>query len=122
MSEGITQAYRLSPQQKHLWLLQQHAPGSAFWSRCAVRVNGQIDLQRLERAISRVVEMHEILRTTFPLLPGMTLPVQVVHQESRGSVKRKDLTSVTSEKQIALIKALSEPTSDRSEERRVGKE
>ena len=112
MSEGITQAYRLSPQQKHLWLLQQHAPGSACWSRCAVRVNGQIDLQRLERAISRVVEMHEILRTTFPLLPGMTLPVQVVHQESRGSVKRKDLTSLTSEEQNALIKELSEPTSD----------
>src|ERR1041385_7761379 len=112
MSEGITQAYRLSPQQKHLWLLQQHAPGSAFWLRCAVRVNGQIDLQRLERAIYRVVELHEILRTTFPLLPGMTQPVQVVHQESPGSVKRKDLTSLTSEEQNSLIKELSESTSD----------
>src|ERR1051326_9118325 len=101
MSEGISQAYRLSPQQKHLWLLQQHAPGSAFWLRCAVRVNGQIDLQRLERAISRVVEMHEILRTTFPLLPGTALPEQVVHQESRSGLNQKDLTSLTSDVRLA---------------------
>ncbi len=100
MSEEITQGYRLSPQQKHLWLLQR---ASAFWSRCAVRVSGPLDLERLERAVKWVVEQHEILRTTFPLLPGMTLPAQVIHEESRDCVKRSDLTSLRPEQQDALI-------------------
>ncbi|MEN3328620.1 MAG: hypothetical protein V7638_3427 [Acidobacteriota bacterium] len=112
MSEGTIQGYRLSPQQKHLWLLQQRMPGSAFWSRCAVRVTGHLDADRLEQAIRSVVEAHEILRTTFPLLAGMTVPVQVIHQDSPGCVKRNDLTSLTSEEQNDFIRKLYSASSD----------
>jgi amino acid adenylation domain-containing protein/non-ribosomal peptide synthase protein (TIGR01720 family) len=106
MSEGINQGYRLSPQQEHLWLLQQRTPGSAFWSRCGVRVKGRVDADRLEKAIRSVVEAHEILRTTFPLLPGMTVPVQVIHQDSPDCVKRNDLTSLRPDEQNELIRRL----------------
>jgi amino acid adenylation domain-containing protein/non-ribosomal peptide synthase protein (TIGR01720 family) len=85
MSEEIVQGYRLSPQQKRLWSLQHRG---AFWSRCAVRITGGVDLERLEGAIYRVVEEHEILRTTFTVLPGMSVPVQVIHSESPGCVTR----------------------------------
>src|SRR5215210_9198822 len=105
MSDGIIQGYRLSPQQKRLWSLQQHTSGSVFWSRCAVRVKGPCSADRLERAIRQVIEKHEILRTTFPLLPGMTLPVQVIHEDSSGFVKHHDLTSLSPEKQHEWIHA-----------------
>jgi len=90
MSEGIVQGYRISPQQRRLWLLHQAAHGGVFWSRCVVRVVGAVDLKKLEQAICRVIDEHEILRTTFPVFPGMTLPVQVVHEQSPACVKRLD--------------------------------
>ena len=93
MSEGTVQGYRISPQQKRLWLLHQAADGPVFWSHCEVRVAGGVDLNRLEQAIYRVVDEHEILRTTFPVLAGMTLPVQVIHEHSPGCVKRLDANS-----------------------------
>src|SRR6185312_35692 len=55
-----------------------------------------------------VVDRHEILRTTFALLPGMTLPAQVIHEESPDYVKRSDLTSLSTEEQNALILKLFE--------------
>jgi amino acid adenylation domain-containing protein/non-ribosomal peptide synthase protein (TIGR01720 family) len=114
MSQGIVQGYRLSPQQKHLWLLQQHTPRSAFWSRCAVTIKGPLDPSRLERAIYKVVESHEILRTTFPLLPGMTVPVQVIHQEYDRCVKRSDISALNPEErtQSILSRAAADETSD----------
>src|SRR5690349_5912289 len=104
----MIQGYRLSPQQKYLWLLQRRASASAFWSRCAVRINGPVDLERLERAIHSVVEQHEILRTTFQLLPGMTLPAQVIHEASPECVRRCDVASLGVEEQNALVRELFE--------------
>ena len=110
MSEAIVQGYRLSPQQKHLWLLQRRASAAAFWSRCAVRITGPVDLGRLEKAIHGVVEQHEILRTTFPLLPGMTLPAQVIHEESPECVRRWEVASLAVEEQQAFVRKLFEQT------------
>ena len=103
MSEATIQGYRLSPQQKHLWLLQRRTRASVFWSRCAVRITGVVDLERLERAIHWVVEQHEILRTTFSLLPGMTLPAQVIQPQSPECIRRWDVAALTSEEQNSLI-------------------
>jgi hypothetical protein len=114
VSEETIQGYRLSPQQKHLLLLLRHMPAAApvFWSRCAVRVTGPLDPERLERAVKWVVEQHEILRTTFALLPGMTLPAQVIHEESPDCVKRSDLTALSTEEQNALVLKLFGETVD----------
>ena len=111
MSEEIVHGYRLSPQQRRLWHLQQ-THGGVFWSRCAVRIAGRIDLESLESAIYRVVEEHEILRTTFTVLPGMTVPVQVIHQESPGCVNRHDLTRLSEEEQQRQVSALYDATVD----------
>src|ERR1044072_4529574 len=74
MSKEIIEGYRLSPQQKHLWLLGQAERSAA----CAVRIDGELNRDLLQQAIRHVVERFEILRTTFKLLPGMTIPVQVI--------------------------------------------
>src|ERR1041385_5507963 len=74
MSKEIIEGYRLSPQQKHLWLLGQ----SERSATCAVRIDGDLNVDLLRRAIEQAVERVEILRTTFKLLPGMTIPGQVI--------------------------------------------
>ena len=74
MSKEIIEGYRLSPQQKHLWLLGQ----SERSATCAVRIDGELSPDLLQQAIRQVVERFEILRTTFKLLPGMTIPVQII--------------------------------------------
>ena len=74
MSKEIIEGYRLSPQQKHLWLLGQSERSAV----CTVRIDGELNPGLLQQAIQQVVERFEILRTTFKLLPGMTIPVQII--------------------------------------------
>ncbi len=71
------EGFRLSPQQKHLWQLQQ-LDNFAYFCQGTVNIAGKCDSGILKTAIATVIQRHEILRTTFPCLPGMTLPVQVM--------------------------------------------
>jgi hypothetical protein len=63
MTATSIQGFNLSPQQKHLWSLQ--ADSNAFYSRCVLTIEGQLDLERLQAATQRVIEKQEILRTSF---------------------------------------------------------
>lgn len=76
--EVKTEGVRLSPQQKHCWTLQRDNRNYAYRAQCAVRLDGPLKTPVLRKAIEQVVKRHEILRTTFELLPGMSIPVQVV--------------------------------------------
>ncbi|MET0623231.1 MAG: amino acid adenylation domain-containing protein [Pyrinomonadaceae bacterium] len=76
MTQEILEGFRLSPQQRRLWLWQRG--GHAYHAACAVRLEGRLDTPALREAVARLVARHEILRTTFDWLPGMKLPVQVV--------------------------------------------
>src|ERR1051325_1176247 len=76
MSQEMIQGYGLSPQQRRLW-------GLGLADRCAVcavQVEGELDVEGLQHAIRHVVSQHEALRTTFKLLPAMTIPVQVISE------------------------------------------
>lgn len=93
--------YRLSPQQQRLWRLQQRYADQPF--RAVLRLRSQVPLDgvgvrvreaslsekafcrkasleenRLQTALQNLIDRHEILRTTFPTLPGMTMPLQVI--------------------------------------------
>ncbi|HYK20230.1 MAG TPA: condensation domain-containing protein, partial [Pyrinomonadaceae bacterium] len=106
MSEEIVHGYRLSPQQKRLWLLQQEADAHAFWSRCAVNIQGHLNSERLERAIARVVAEHEILRTTFRLPTAATVPVQVIHSESPDSAELSwELSQLSRDETVMVLRA-----------------
>ena len=78
MSTEIIEGFRLSPQQEHLWLLQQEGGGAAYRAQCAILIEGVLDKDTLRKALEDVVERHEILRTTFKYLPEMTVPLQVI--------------------------------------------
>src|SRR5262245_14376456 len=75
--------FRLSPQQRRLWLMQQGS--SAYRAQSAILIEGGLRPGVLKEAVYRIVRRHDILRTTFHSLPGMKLPVQVVADESSPS-------------------------------------
>jgi amino acid adenylation domain-containing protein len=77
MTGEALQGFRLSPQQKRLWRLQQE-DGRVWRAQCALALRGPLDAGRLRAALRRATARHEILRTLFRVPPGLQLPVQVV--------------------------------------------
>ncbi|HYH82424.1 MAG TPA: amino acid adenylation domain-containing protein [Longimicrobium sp.] len=90
MSEPTALRFRLSPQQRRLWLLREANPGAPFHAAAAVSLAGPLDADRLERALAAVVERHEILRTRFVFLPAMRLPVQEVADDGAPALAREE--------------------------------
>ena len=70
------EGFRLSPQQKQLWLLQQS--GSTYCAQCVLRIEGNFQIEILKLALRKVVDRHEILRTYFHRQPGIKIPIQVI--------------------------------------------
>src|ERR1051325_6347912 len=102
MSQELIEGYRLSPQQRRLWALRQ----SDRSAHCAVRIDGKLNVDSLQEAIREVVSQQESLRTTFKLLPGMTIPVQVIMDQSDIDFSTQDLSHLSVEAQDSEIKAL----------------
>jgi len=76
--EAAVEGFRLSAQQRRLWRVQEE--GLSCRSRCALYLAGTLDESLLAAALAAVVERHEILRTTFHRLPGMTVPLQSISE------------------------------------------
>ncbi len=81
MQSETTGAFHLSPQQRLLW---ESAPSNR--SRLLVKVEGRFDAARLRNAVEKLVERHEILRTTYTRMPGVKTPFQVVGDSSNVDV------------------------------------
>jgi amino acid adenylation domain-containing protein len=80
IQEGTLEGYRLSPQQRHLWTLLRHGRNDPYQAKCAVSIKGCFEKSHLKAAAQNVITRHEILRTTFRCLPGMTIPMQVIEE------------------------------------------
>ncbi len=69
--EGITHepaatGQPLSFAQQRFWFLDQYEQGKSAYIHCsAFRLKGTLNLPELQRALDRIVEHHEILRTTY---------------------------------------------------------
>src|SRR4051794_15531315 len=104
MNSPSTAGFQLSPQQKHLWSLQQN---QQFVSQVAVLLEGPLDHQRLHAALMKIFQRHEILRTLFQRNAGMKFPFQVVDANAtfscfRSSVQAADEASEREQIQDAL--------------------
>ena len=75
MQRDLIEGFKVSPQQKRLWL-QSFQQSSV--AQCVVELNGDLQTEVLQEALRRVLEQHEILRTTFHTLRGMEVPLQVI--------------------------------------------
>ena len=80
----------LSFAQQRLWFLDQLEPDSPLYSvPAAIRVEGTLDVDALERSLHAVVQRHEVLRTVFTALEGK--PLQVVLEHSNLVFEQVDL-------------------------------
>ncbi|NJM20524.1 MAG: amino acid adenylation domain-containing protein [Richelia sp. SM1_7_0] len=82
MEKEQLEGFGLSPQQKHLWLLQQSESQLPYRVQRAVIITGNLNIEVLKTALQNVVNQYEILRTNFNCLPGMTVPLQVIADTS----------------------------------------
>jgi amino acid adenylation domain-containing protein/non-ribosomal peptide synthase protein (TIGR01720 family) len=98
--------FRLSPQQKGLWLLQQSTSTQPYRAHCTVLIEGKLNPEILEAALHKVVDRHEILRTTFHTLSGMTVPLQVINDTKMPEIVYYHLSSLEPEEQDAEIESL----------------
>src|SRR5579864_8961746 len=78
MSKQANTGYVISPLQRRVWQLSELDGGPCYRVRGEVRIEGELDRARLLRAVESVVERHEALRTSLQMLPGISIPVQVV--------------------------------------------
>jgi amino acid adenylation domain-containing protein len=92
------QGFQLSPQQKNLWQRQQ-ADNQTYQVQSAVSINGNLNIFLLKTAIEKVIHRHEILRTYYKVLPGMTIPVQVISESRIIWEQNCDLNSCTGQEQ-----------------------
>ncbi|HEX8149208.1 MAG TPA: amino acid adenylation domain-containing protein [Pyrinomonadaceae bacterium] len=107
MQNEVEQRFRLSPQQRRLWLSRPGGAGGAA-AGCAVLLEGPLRRARLEDALARVVARHEILRTTFQSVPGMKTPVQVVGDAAPPAWAGADLSGAGRQEQSALTSLFEE--------------
>ena len=66
----------LSFAQQRLWFFNQMNPESRIYNiLSAIKLEGELNVQSLERSLNEIVERHEILRTTFDMLDGEAVQV-----------------------------------------------
>jgi amino acid adenylation domain-containing protein len=83
-------SYDLSPAQRRVWISSESDPASAAYNISdAFWLEGTLDAEAFARALDTVVERHEILRTTFPLVEGT--PRQRVHPAGAVAFHQADL-------------------------------
>jgi amino acid adenylation domain-containing protein len=83
----------MAPAQRRLWFLDQLVPGHAFYTiSAAVWLDSALEPALLQRAVDRLVERHESLRTTFAEVEGG--PVQRVQTRMRVPVADDDLRAL----------------------------
>ena len=93
MQREIIGGFRLSPQQKRLWLLQE-PENSAYRSECAILIKGDLNGELLESALEMALARHEIFRTKFCCVSGMTIPLQVINEELVPPVNKYDISEL----------------------------
>ncbi|MBX9257865.1 non-ribosomal peptide synthetase, partial [Desmonostoc muscorum CCALA 125] len=106
MNNQVIHGFQLSPQQKHLWLLQQDKNSLAYRSFCAVKITGNFNIEELKIALKTIINRHQILCTSFRCLPGMNIPLQVIENCGDLLIKEHDFRAIQPEEQnnaVALL-------------------
>jgi amino acid adenylation domain-containing protein/FkbM family methyltransferase len=107
MQQEVIAGFQLSPQQEHLWLLQERSHGLNFRVQAEVRIDGELDRDLLHGALQAVVQRHEILRTSFQRVPGIKTSLQMVQDHLAARISGYDLTGFDPPAQRAELEELS---------------
>ena len=101
MQNTIVEGFRISPQQKRLWLWQKES--CAYRAQSAILLEGSLNIAILKTALEKVVSLHEIFRTIFYRRPGIKIPLQVVTERSNLSWHEVNLTHLSQNEQSIRI-------------------
>ncbi len=101
--EETIEGFRLSPQQKRLWALQQNSLREPYRAQCAIQIEGDLQGEQLHRAVEQVVSRHEILRTRFSRLSAVTFPLQIVDPPARITITPNNLSEMPSKEQASFV-------------------
>ncbi len=100
------EGFRLSPQQRHLWLLQELGSSLPYRVQRAVLIEGKLEPEILKLALQNTVARCEVLRTVFHYLPGMATAIQVVTEGGSPEIDEHDLTGMDPNEQEGIVAAL----------------
>lgn len=85
----------LSFAQELMWLLDHLIDTSAYHVPRALRIKGPLNVDALEYALNKIIERHEILRTTYQAVDGK--PMQFVSPSATLKIQRIDLRGLEKE-------------------------
>jgi len=105
MQNQIVEGFRLSPQQKRLWLLKANSLAEDF-AQCTIRIEGQIEVELLQAALQQVSDRHEVLRTRFHRQAGMKFPLQVIDESCHIIWNFVDDINLNSQEQLVKIEEI----------------
>ena len=98
-------ALALSPMQEGLWLAHQLQPDLPLYNESSLfKLTGKLDIKTLETSINKIIDRHEILRTSFQVIEDKV--TQVVANQLTISLPAIDLTKYSDTKREAEIKSL----------------
>jgi len=104
-SRNRSQPCPLSPAQERVWFFQQLAPEVPLYNESeAVRLEGKLDVEAIERAFNVIISRHEILRTTIRVVDEQA--VAIAHESWPLTIKRIDLSGFAPAKREAEIERL----------------
>ena len=112
MQTDVIEGFRLSPQQKHLWSLQQADRSLPYHAQCAILIEGSLDTRILKAALQKLFDRHEILCTSFHCGRGMTVPLQTIRAGGVPSIDDYNLSGCDLSRQEAAIEALYRQTGE----------
>ena len=102
----VIEGFRLSPQQRHLWSLEQAGDERQYRAQCTVLIEGSLNLQVLKAVLRDVSDRYEILRTTFRCPRGTSIPLQGVNEQSAPWIEEYNLSTCDPSRQEAEIESL----------------
>lgn len=88
-AESSKRSFPLSYGQRALWFLHQNAPGNTAYNvALTARIRSEVDHKAWRKTCQRLVNRHEVLRTTYDLVEGQV--VQKVHPYAEADVHYAD--------------------------------
>jgi amino acid adenylation domain-containing protein len=83
----------LSFAQERMWFLAQYEEANTAYLRTAAfRLKGVLNVEAFQQSLTKIVERHEVLRTTFHSRDG--LPAQIVSEACPVPVRHQDLSDL----------------------------
>jgi len=106
MQKSSIEGFRLSPQQKRLWQMQQVNASQSYCVYASILIEGDCQPKILVAALQKIISRYEILHTNFKTLQEMTIPLQVITDQIKATVTQHELKGLSPEKQATKLQLL----------------